>query len=889
MQKTPPAAIPLARYTWTRRIASVLALACLLASAATAAEVLVQTLPNGLSVVIEENHTRPLAAAALVVRGGSRTETPELSGLSHYYEHLIFRGGSEHQAELEFRRQMQQLGEESGGYTSDDYTNYGFTVPKQNFEEALDRSTDAWLTLVPTQAKVDQERQVVLEEYSQGQDRPDYQVYYQLIRSLYQVHPYHTSPIGRREVIEGASLETFRTFYEERYVPNHMILALVGDFDADSVLSRVRDRWSTARPGKPSFEQGLIEPEQTQFRFLEQALATSVTRAVLGFPIPPAGHADIAALELLAALLGDGNSSRLWEALKVRADVVTAVSSGVEARVDPGFLEIDLECEPAKLDEALRLIAEEVTRIATTPPLVDELNRVREAKLARRDRGLETPFERAEALAVAQMLGSAHDLDRAPALWRAVTREDITRVARTYLVPNRANLSVVRPKESASCDPTAWMARWEDAWSESVALGAEAANGAGSDPIRFLLKNQVSVVVKPEPDAAMVGAIVLWRGGQWIEPEGRAGLTNMAARLLDKGAFGRSQIEIADRLAEIGATLSVSGGPDYVSLRVECPAKNQRTALEILADVATGPTFPPDEIEKVRGDILSSIRARGDRPFDATNVEFYARLYTHAPYARPVEGTETSVAGITELDLRELMKRHLTGRNLVIAVTGSVDPLAVQNWAETRFAGIPPGVRVTFDQVLRDAPPNRASDVHIARDQEQTTYNTGWTTLAVTDPDFLALRTAVGVLGDRFFFKYVYEKGVAYRSWFYQTERLGQGSAQNEMGVAPDVYAEISGEVVDDLRRFATEPILPDEVEAAKRRILARAQLSMQRSVDLAERLAFYELAGLGFDYVRRYPELLRAVTPAEASAAARKYLPEGRWTRIAIGAPASP
>ena len=165
---------------------------------------------------------------------------------------------------------------------------------------------------------------------------------------------------------------------------------------------------------------------------------------------------------------------------------------------------------------------------------------MREARLARRDRRLETPFERAEALAVAQMLGGAHDLDRTPALLRAVTREDIARVARTYLLPNRANLSVVRPVESAGYDPTAWMARWEDAWSESVALGAETPNAAGSDPVRFLLKNQVSVLVKPEPDAAMGGAIVLWRGGQWIEPDGKAGLTNMAARLLDKGAFGRS-------------------------------------------------------------------------------------------------------------------------------------------------------------------------------------------------------------------------------------------------------------------------------------------------------------------------------------------------------------
>ncbi|HEY2923825.1 MAG TPA: insulinase family protein, partial [Candidatus Eisenbacteria bacterium] len=139
-----------------------------------------ETLPNGLRLILLENHSKPLVAACVVVNGGSRTETPTLSGLSHYYEHLIFRGGSLKQGELEFRKQMQRIGEESGGYTTNDYTCYGFTAPKENFDEALDRSVDAWMNLKLTQEKVTRERQVVMEEFNQGEDRPDYKVYYQI-------------------------------------------------------------------------------------------------------------------------------------------------------------------------------------------------------------------------------------------------------------------------------------------------------------------------------------------------------------------------------------------------------------------------------------------------------------------------------------------------------------------------------------------------------------------------------------------------------------------------------------------------------------------------------------------------------------------------------------
>src|SRR5258707_8734503 len=111
---------------------------------ATAETIRRETLPNGMRLVLVENHSKPLVAACIFVNGGSRTETPGLSGLSHYYEHLIFRGGSLKQGELEFRKQMQRIGEESGGYTTNDYTCYGFTAPRENFDEALDRSVDAW-------------------------------------------------------------------------------------------------------------------------------------------------------------------------------------------------------------------------------------------------------------------------------------------------------------------------------------------------------------------------------------------------------------------------------------------------------------------------------------------------------------------------------------------------------------------------------------------------------------------------------------------------------------------------------------------------------------------------------------------------------------------------
>ena len=866
---------------WFRSLPAASLLLGIIAFPATAGEgIFVQKLPNGLTLILEENHAQPVIAVSLCVNGGSRTETPEISGLSHYYEHLIYRGGSKGMVPLEFRRKMQELGEESGGYTSDDYTNFGFTVPTQNFAEAFRRATDDWLDLVVNQETIAAERQVVLEEYNQDDDRPDDQVYRRLLKLIYRSHPYQTSPLGTREAIEKADLQTFRTFYAERYAPNQMVLSMVGDFEVDAMAGLVARTWGARPAGPACFESGVTEPTQTEFRFAEKRMQTSNTKALIAFPIPPAAHADLPACDLAAALLASGKSSRLWQALKIRASQAISVSDWLDRRVDPGFWAFSLEVEPRRLDEALRTTCREIAALKDQPPTEEELGRVRDALLAARQRSIETFFARAEALGSAAVFGSPQDVDRYPALLRSVKPEDITRVVQTYLRPDRGNLSLVGPSDAPSFDPRGLTEEWRKKWGDT---GRASAVPAFPSPVRFQLKNGLTVVVQPRPASGMLGVVVEVRGGQWAEPTGKWGLADFTASLLDRGAAGKTQVEIAETLDALGATLHAGGDHDYIAVRLEAPVQSQADALDLLADVLTWPTFPVEEIEKVREDILSSIRSLPDHPFENTNEAFYRALYRNSPYGRPVEGTETSIRAITRNDINEFYKANVVGANVVVAVAGAVDPEAIRSWAERWLGSLPPGRPVSIastEEPVRSSP----LDSLIVRKQEQTTYNTGWPAVSVRDPDYLPLRVAVRVLQDRFFFKYVYEKGVAYRSWFYMTHRLGQGSIQNEMGVSPGVYREIAGEVDADLAGFAGQPIPDADLAAAKEKVISAYTLEAQTSSGLAAALVWYELSGLGLEGYRTFRDRIRAVTGEQASAAVRKYIVPGRSVRVGVG-----
>ncbi len=869
------------RSTFAALLGLILAPALAAPSGASATETIRrETLPNGLRVVLVENHSKPLVAACIFVNGGSRTETPALSGLSHYYEHLIFRGGSLKQGELEFRKQMQRIGEETGGYTTNDYTCYGFTAPKENFDEALDRSVDAWMNLKLTQEKVNKEREVVMSEYKQGEDRPDYKVYYQIERLMFRDHPYKRDTIGLRDVIEHATLATFKTFYDERYVPNQMILTVVGDFDSGVVKAKLAKAYAGYKRGRDDFEQGLTEKPQTEFRMGVESMKTPSTWTYVGFHVPPYSDPDAPALTVLASLLGEGNSSRLYKALKERENLVTTVDAQLEVRKDPGMFFVSCELPPANEAKVFGLIRDELKRLATGTVSPAELERVKSGLENKYAFASERFFSHAERLCLFGIMSDVSLEPLWPSLIGSVSAEDLQRVARKYLAADLASYSVIRPAGStgpSESEITAMLAPWREGWPTQTAL----ASTAGLQ--KEVLPNGLTLLLKEDHSTPVVAVTTVARGGQWIEPEGLAGVSNMAATLLRRGAGSMSARDISERADALGMTLEAEGTPDAAVVTWQAPSKNFAKAWDIFRDVVTQPTFPASEVAKVREDLMQQARSLGDRPFDYTNVQFQKALFTRSPYRNPVAGDTTTLAKIQLADIRHAYEAMFSGKNLVVAIVGDFDAKSTLESARRSLARLRPGIPVPME-AARDEPPQESRVVFVNKDQEQVTYNTGWPACTMHDADYVPLKLAVNLIGDRVFFKYVYEKGVAYRSWFYMSDRFGQMSAQNEMGVTPSNFPMVSAGVLEDVARVTGEGVAPADLQGIIQKTLSRYYLGAQDDASQAGRLCLYEASGLGYEYADRYPEMIRKVTAAELTAAARKYFAAGRYTRVAVG-----
>ncbi|HXF58866.1 MAG TPA: insulinase family protein, partial [Candidatus Saccharimonadales bacterium] len=489
-------------------------------------------------------------------------------------------------------------------------------------------------------------------------------------------------------------------------------------------------------------------------------------------------------------------------------------------------------------------------------------------------------FSRAERLCLFGLMSDPSLEPLWPSLIASVTPEDLQRVASRYLAADLASYSVIRPVGTSGpsdADIQAMLPAWRQGWPGQASLAAT------TTLRKEVLPNGVTLLLKEDHSTPVVAVQAMARGGQWIEPEGLAGVSNMATELLRRGAGSMSAREISERADALGMTLDASGSSDGAGVSFQAPARNFAKAWDLFRDLIAQPTFPSSEVAKVREDLMQRARSLGDRPFDYTNVQYRKALYARSPYRNPVAGDTASLAKIQTADIRRAYETMFSGQNLVIAIVGDFDAAATLENARKSLARLRPGKRVVME-AAREQAPAESRVVFVDKDQEQITYNTGWPTCTMRDADYVPLKLAVNLIGDRLFFKYVYEKGVAYRSWFYMSDQLGQMSAQNEMGVTPSNFPMASGGVLEDVARVTKEGVSASDLQGIIQKTLSRYYLFAQDDASQADRLAFYEMSGLGYEYAERFPEMVRKTTAAEVTAAARKYLASGRYTRVAVG-----
>jgi zinc protease len=849
------------------------------------------TLPNGLYVIVEEDHFAPVVALQAWVKVGGGDEDDREAGVAHVHEHMLFKGTT-HRGVGQIAAEVESSGGHINAFTTPDQTVYHLVLAGRHFAIGLDILADALQHSTFDAEELARELKVVLEEWKRSEDMPVSRGYTELFRQAFRTHPYGRPVIGWRETIEALDRPRVIDFFHRWYVPNNLVLVIAGDVDPAAVRTAVAAAFGswpavTLPPrGRPQ------EPRQSQLRRAAVEMKVQEHHLLLGFPIPAAHAPDVIPLDLLAYVLAGGESTRMVTLLEAQKELANSVSAFAYTPSDPGLFVVLASLERRKIADATREVMAALARVGHELVSPAEFLRARsnlESEFVYRK---ETVQGRARLLGYSQcVFDDAAYESRYLAGLATATREDVRRVAATYLRPEVLSAVLVGP-DAADLLPGAdeLGSAWRDAAPASERRPRPApvirpgGRARGALHTRTL-DSGVRLIVKEHHAAPLVGLRAAMLGGVLFERPQSSGINNFLAGLLTRGSRYHSRDRLGRAVEGLAGYLDGFSGRNSFGLRGQFLARHIEEGVDLFLEVLCEPTFPADEVEKRRREILVQLSHRDDELAQRAIEIFYDVHFPTHPYGMPVIGNRGALRTLTRARLTSYYRRLLAPERLVVSAVGDVDAGWLLDRLEAALGNLP---RVRpLPRPPSAVPPTRIRRVTRHLDRQQTHFVLGVRGGRITDSDRAVLKIIEAILsrqGGRLFLELRDRQGLAYSVSAFSAEGVDPGIFGVYFACAPDALERAVDGVLRELERLRDEPVARAELEDARKFLLGSYDISLQTNAAQCDELLFNELYGLGVDGGDRYREAIAGVTPAAVQATARAYFTLSAYTLAVVG-----
>ena len=846
----------------------------------------VEKLPSGVTVLLREARLAPVAEVQVWAGVGAADEGPGEAGLAHFHEHMLFKGTAT-RGVGEVAGAVEGAGGRINAFTSFDATCYHATLPSDALALGLDVLADAVQHSTFEPAEVAREVEVVLEEIRRSDDDPQHVLGDALFATAFEVHPYRAPVLGSRASVSSFTSEKLLRFYRRWYAPDNLTLVAVGDLDAGDFLRRAEAAFAGAKPSGVRRARP-VEPSQHGLRL--RLLERDFERASLElcWPAVPFRHPDAPLLDLLAFVLGQGESSRLDQRVKEELGLADRIDASCYTPLDAGVFSVGADLDPEHAPALLEAVLREVETLRREAVGAEELEKARLNFLAAK------AWEQESVAGMARKLGSSQLLTGDPgfedaylARVREATRADLLRVAREWLTPERQTLALVAPKGAAPAEAELRTALVRGAESTARRFATpERAASHGPSTHAYALGNGVRLLVQPRREIPVVAARAALLGGQLVESEPSAGLTSFASSLWMRGTQAHGAAEFARRVESLASDVDAFAGRSSCGVTLDCPAASFDGVFALFADALLTPAFAEEEIERERRDTLAALARREDRLGVRAFDLFTSAHWEHHPYRLPLPGTPETVKRFGREELVAHHERIVRADNLVIAVAGDVDPDETAALVQRRFAELAGGSEVEAGLPAREPAPRTIRSAVEHKDRAQAHLVIGFRGLDVHDPDRHVLEVLCQILsgqGGRLFLELRDRQGLAYSVGATNVEGLAPGFFAVSIATAPEKLDEAQSGILSELRRVLDAPPPPAELERARRYLLGSFAIDRQRSSTRALQLALDLRYGLHGDFDVEYPERIRAVGAEDVLRMARRVIDLDAYTLAAI------
>lgn len=826
-------------------------------------------LDNGLQLVWEEDHRQPLVAIEVRIKGGLRGEGPYLStGITHFIEHMLFKGTTTRPPGT-IDQEVRRYGGTINAFTSIDMTGVSLFVESRSLKDALGMVADILQHAVFSQTEFDKERAVILSEIQMNLDDPDRRLHQLFWSRHFLEHPYRHPILGYQDLLEKLTVKDLQTFYASQYQPQNITVACVGDLDGAAFPELAKTLFGAWPRGKvdPLQQVVPVEPPPISAKDVSIELPVHTVYVALGFSSTRLAHPDLYALDVLANILGDGLSSRLYETIVRQRQLASAIYAWNYTPYDPGVFGIQMRTDPDKLDAATQAVREVIREVQQHGVTETELQKAKRSVMADRLFHLQTVEAKAGDLSSSLMSTGDPEFSRHYVEQIGqVTSAQVQDAARRYCDFSKMTTAIIRPTTShATTTAPAAVERIK--------------------PTKTMLSNGATIIVGTDRTLPIAAIVVAARGGVRVETDQTQGLSNLVAQMLTKGTAHKDALHIAQRVESLGATLEPFSGRDGFGIVLQLLAQDVPEGLALTHELITQSTFPEDELKIERELIAKQLQAQEDEIFDVGGQLLRRTMFGEHPYRFHPLGNRTTIGTLSRAACVEFTHRWLVPSNTVIAVFGDVHPDAVSTQLQHTFGSIPRSAAAWPDRLPEPALQG-VREATQTMHREQTLIMLGFrgTTHGASDRYALDVMTAVlsGMAG-RLFQAVREQQGLSYTLGASHVPGWDPGYLVVYAATRPTEQTKVLQAIEEQLQLAVAKGFTEEEVEQAKRQLIGIHRLDVQQLVGLAKRSVLDELYGQGFDAWQSFETKINAVTVPMVHEAAKRYLTMRQHAQVVV------
>ena len=816
-------------------------------------------LQNGFQAIWEKQES-PLVHIELWVKAGSIFEKNLYgSGISHFVEHMIFKG-TETKAVGEIAKKISQLGGDVSAYTSFDHTAYQITVPRDNLVPALNILARAVYQPAFEEKELEKERKVIIKEMEMNQDNPDRVLSRYFFEKFFSYAPYRFPVIGYKDSFLNISRQDIINYHKKMYVPGNSLLIICGGIDESKIPSLIKKTFGSL-PASPIPVFSLpSEPYLKGKREFVYRKKISLARETIGFPIPGFGGKDTFALDLLSSILSDGKSSLLVRTLKENKNLVDSISTFSYTPLYEGIFAIEITCEAKNLKKVEKILWDELNNLPrniTEKEIERAKNRIEMGIL----KSGESVEGRARMLISDYFYSGNLNYSRFYlASIKKLKKSDILRVAKKYL--RKENYSKVLLL------PASYPVEKQKITVENQTL----------KKITFPSGVRGIFIHK---DVPYVNLRVVMGGGVKWETADNNGISKIISILLLQGEKAEKW---TDKIEAVGGEISSYSGNNSMGISITLPSQYLTTGLKAITELILHPQFSPEEIDKAKTDLLRSISMRKETPFRYAFYRLRKNFFTSSPYSLSPEGEVKSIKSLTREEIKNFyFSRLLTSNNTIVGIGGKFQEEKARKFLERKFSRLEKGSRVKREKLKF----TRREKEESANFAESVVF-LAFPIPPLNSPDLYSIEILQTYLSDQtspLFYHLRDEKALAYLVGSFTFQGWDEGMLVFYLFTGKNKLREAEQGLWEEVTKLRKEGITGKELASLKSKLIRQKSESTETVDSLLFSSMLYELYGLGYLLPLQWEEKIKKVTLSDIQETIKKYIqPQTSFTYILQG-----